>query len=354
MENEKPSADNARGAAASPPPSAIVLQLSTSHFISRALYLAAKLKIADLLKDGPRPFGEIAKATGTNGPALNRVLRLLASAGVFTEGDNGNFSLTPVGQCLRTGMLDSSHALVMLFGSERLEENWKNLEYCVRTGEPAFRLRGVTDPFSDLLRTPELEATFDAAMADVTRRVAIAVSAEYDFGTIRTLVDVGGGNGTLLTGILKANPFLHGIVYDSPATAERAKKLIEESGLADRCDAVGGDFFKEVPAGGDAYILKHVIHDWNDDRATAILRNCHRAMDPKGRLLIVEGVCPVRIDESPQSRGTASNDVNMLVSTGGRVRSEAEFRSLYDAAGFKLTRIVPTQSGFGVIEGTRI
>jgi SAM-dependent methyltransferase len=353
MANEKPSADNVRGATASPPPSAILQQLATGHFISRALYLAAKLKIADLLKDGPRPFEEIAQTTGTNGPALNRILRLLASVGVFAEGENGNFSLTPVGQCLRTGIPDSSHALVMLFGGERLEENWKNLEYCVRTGEPAFRLRGVTDPFSDLLRTPELEVTFDAAMADITRRVAIAVAAEYDFTTVRTLVDVGGGNGTLLTGILKANPSLHGIVYDSPATAARAKKMIEESGLADRCQAIGGDFFKEVPAGGDAYILKHVIHDWNDDRATEILSSCRRAMDPKGRLLIVEGVCPPRIDESPQSRGAVNIDVNMLVSTGGRVRSEAEFRSLYAAAGFKLTRIVPTQTGFSVIEGIR-
>jgi len=181
--------------------------------------------------------------------------------------------------------------------------------------------------------------------------IAVAVVAAYDFTPFRTLVDVGGGNGALLIGILSANPGLRGVVFDLPSAAERAKRRISEAKLAERCQAVGGDFFSEVPSGGDAYLLKHVIHDWNDESALTILKSCHRAMGPKGRLLIVEGIYPRRIDQSLASRGAAANDVNMLVNTGGRQRSEAEFRSLYDAAAFTLTRIVPTQARVCVIEG---
>ena len=334
------------------PPPVLLYHLATGHYISRALFLAAKLGIADLLKDGRRHHSELAKATGTNASSLNRVMRLLASAGVFTEEENGNFALTPVGECLRTGVQGSSRAMVMLFAGNRVQEAWKDLEYCVQTGEPAYRRRGITDPFTDPLRTPEDAANFDAAMADITRVTAVAVASAYDFTPFRTLVDVGGGNGALLIGILKANPALRGIVYDQPAAAERAKVQITESGLGERCQAVGGDFFKQVPEGGDAYILKHVIHDWDDDRALAILRNCRGAMDSQGKLLIVEGVYPAHIDQSLESRGAAANDVNMMViSGGGRQRSETEFRSLYEAAGFKLTRIVSTAARFSVIEG---
>ena len=175
---------------------------------------------------------------------------------------------------------------------------------------------------------------------------AVAVAASYDFSSFRTLVDVGGGNGALLIGILSANPNLSGIVFDLPHAAEKARAKIADA----RCEAIGGDFFKEVPSGTDAYIIKHVIHDWNDDRATAILRNIHRAMPPHGKLLIAEGIYPPRVDQSDIARGAAANDVNMLVCTGGRQRSEAEFRSLLTGAGFKLTRIIPTPA-LSVIEG---
>ena len=197
-------------------------------------------------------------------------------------------------------------------------------------------------------------ANFDAAIADYTRLAAGAVAAAYDFAPLRTMVDVGGGTGALLIGILKAHSHLHGIVFDQPHTADRAQQYIAESGLAERCTAVGGDFFKDVPPGADAYILKHVIHDWNDERAVTILKNCDRAIGENGKLLTVEGVYPPRIDQSLASRGAAANDVNMLVNTGGRQRSEAEFRALYDAASFKLTKIVPTQGNVSVIEGMRM
>jgi hypothetical protein len=273
--------------------------------------------------------------------------------GVFEEQQDGAFALTSLGQCLRAGVPGSARAMVLLFAGERVHESWKELEYCVRTGNPVFRKRGLDDPFVDPERSEAETANFDAAMADFTKLAAMAIAATYDFGPIRTLVDVGGGNGALMIGILQTNSHLRGIVYDQPSAAERAKKQIAEHGLAERCEAVGGDFFKAVPRGGDAYILKHVIHDWDDERAGAILRNCHAAMGAGGKLLIAEGVYPPRIDQSLDSRGAAANDVNMLVNTGGRQRSEDEFRALYDAAGFELTKIVPTPARLCVIEGRR-
>jgi len=333
------------------PPQILLYQMATAHYLSRALHLAATLGIADQLKDGPRHSRDLAKATATHAPSLNRVLRLLATAGVVAEQEDGAFALTPIGECLRTDIPGSANAMVKLFAGTRIQDNWKELEYCVQTGEPAMRKKGIVDHFSDPNRDPDDAANFDAAMADLTRMIAIAVAAAYDFTPFGTLVDVGGGNGALLVGILSANPRLRGVVFDLPSAVERAKRRISESNLGERCQAVGGDFFAEVPTGGDAYILKHVIHDWSDERALTILKNCHRAMGPNGRLLIVEGIYPRRVDQSLQSRGAAANDVNMLVNTGGRQRSEAEFRSLYAAAGFTVTRIVPTQTRVCVIEG---
>jgi hypothetical protein len=336
------------------PPQLVLYQLAAGHYLSNALHLAVKLDIAEQLAGGPRDVQQLADATATHAPSLRRVLRLLVSAGVFEERSDGTFAQTPVSECLRAGVPGSSRAMVTLFCGDRIQDAWRDLEYCVRTGNPVFRKRGLDDAFRDPARTPEDEANFDAAMADATRIAAISVAAAYDFEGVGTLVDVGGGTGALLMGILNAHPELRGVVFDQPSVAERARQQIAAQGLAGRCEAVGGSFFEEVPRGGDAYILKHVIHDWEDERAVAILRNCHRAMSDGGRLLIVEGVYPPHIDRSLESRGAAANDVNMLVNTGGRQRSEAEFRALYDAAGFKLTKIVPAQGPrLAVIEGVR-
>jgi hypothetical protein len=344
-------ADTSRQAA--DPPQRVLYHLAAGHYVSHALDLAAKLGIADLLKDGPRQVNDLAAATATHAPSLNRMLRLLASTGVFEEQEDGRFALTSLGECLRADVPGSARAMVMLSAGERLRDLWKDLEYCVRTGEPVFRKRGLANAFAWMAEDPEGAASFDAAMADFTRLAAMAVAAVYDFAPVRTLVDVGGGNGALLIGILRVRPHLQGIVFDQPAAAGRARQEIAQAGLAERCQAVGGDFFEDVPRGGDAYVLKHVIHDWDDERAIAILRNCHRAMPAAGRLLIVEGIYPSRIAQSPESWAAAANDVNMLVATGGRQRSEAEFRSLYDAAGFALERIVPTPTPLSVIEGVR-
>ena len=332
------------------PPPLLLYQMAVGHYVSRALHLAAKLGLADLLKDGPRPGGELAGATATHAPSLRRVLRLLASVGVFDEQEDGRFALTPVGQFLRADLPGSMRASVLLFSGVGIQDSWRELEYCVRTGEPAFRKASPGgDAFSSM--TPEQSAVFDEAMAATAPMFAAAVAAAYDFSAFDKVVDVGGGNGAILIGILQANPALAGIVFDQPRTAEKARARIAAAGLASRCQALGGDFFREVPAGADAYLLKHVIHDWDDEKAVAILSNCRRAMDRDGRLLVVEGTYPPRIDRSLASRAAAANDVNMLVCTGGRQRSEAEFSALYRAAGFELTKVVPTPARVAVIEG---
>jgi hypothetical protein len=238
----------------------------------------------------------------------------------------------------------------MLFAGPGIQDSWKELEYCLRTGEPAFRKDSPDGTAFDMF-DEEGTKMFDQAMATFTLQAGVAVAAAYDFSSFGTLVDVGGGNGALLKGILDANPQLRGIVFDRPQVMEGARESIAAAGLQGRCEAVAGDFFQSVPEGGDAYILKHVIHDWNDEQATAILRNCRKAMGTKSRLLIAEGLYPERIDTSVAARGAAANDVNMLVCTGGRQRSEPEFRSLYEAAGLSLTRIVPTPAGISLIEG---
>ncbi len=323
-----------------PPPLAL-FRMVTGYYVSRAIWVAATLGLADQLSAGPRDAGDLAKATDTHAPSLRRVLRLLASAGVFAEDADGRFSLTPISQCLRSGVPGSMRAAALLFGG-RTQDTWRELLHSVRTGEPGFARVFGTDPFAYMTEHPEMAALFDEAMADWTKQVAVATAAAYDFRQFRTVVDVGGGNGTLLAGILAATPGLRGIVFDLPHVAERARGRLAELGLADRSTAIGGDFFQEVPQGHDAYVLKHVIHDWNDERAVTILKACRRAMGADAKLLLIEGVYPSRIDQSPASQGAAANDVNMLVSTGGRQRSESEFRALYEAAGFTLTRLIPT------------
>jgi hypothetical protein len=336
------------------PPGLALYRISIAHYFSRALALAAKLGIADLLKDGPRHYENLAGATKTHGPALNRVMRLLASIGIFEECNNGNFALTSLGELLRTGVPGSMRSMVLLFAGAGVQDAWRELEYCVRTGEPWFRRESPqADAFTSVAANPEQAQVFDEAMATFAPMTAAAIAASYDFSAFRKLVDVGGGDGSLLIGILNAYTNLEGIVFDLPHAAEKARAKIAAAGLEARCRAIGGDFFKELPTGADAYIVKHVIHDWNDERAFVILRNVHRAMPSHGKLLIAEGVYPPRIDQSDTARGSASNDVNMLICTGGRQRSEVEFRSILSDAGFNLTRIVPAQARLSVIEAER-
>jgi hypothetical protein len=334
------------------PPPVLLYQLASAHYLSQVLYVAAELGIADLLADGPQTHDALAARTHTHAPSLRRVLRLLASAEVFAENADGRFELTPVGSFLRSGP-GSFRATARLFGGPLVWQSWGDLLTTVRTGQAALHRVFKTDSFAYFADHPEEAAVFDEAMGSFTAMISGAVAAAYDFSPMRSIVDVGGGEGALLTGILRAYPDLRGTVFDLPRLADGAKRQIAAASLAARYQFVPGDFFEAVPGGHDAYLLKHVIHDWDDQRAVAILRTCRRAMGHEAKLLIVEGVYPARIDGSPESRGAAANDVNMMVCTGGRQRSEAEFRDLYTAAGFQLTRIVPTMAMSSVIEGVK-
>jgi ubiquinone/menaquinone biosynthesis C-methylase UbiE len=334
------------------PPSMVIYQLANAHYLSQALYVAAHLGIADLLAEGPQTPEALAAKTGTHAGSLRRVLRLLASAGVFAEDADGRFELTPVGSALCSGP-GSSRAAARLIAGPMVWQCWGDLLTTVRTGEPAFPRIFKTDSFEYFAHHPEEAAVFDEAMSSFTAVISGMVAAAYDFSGMHQVIDVGGGDGRLLTGILRAYPSLQGTVFDLPRLGESARRQITGAGLADRYRFVAGDFFEAVPEGFDAYLLKHVIHDWDDARAVRLLENCRRAMSPQAKLLIIEAVYPPHIDDSAASRWAAANDVNMLVCTGGRQRAEAEFRELYATAGFRLTRIIPTQAAWCVIEGAK-
>ncbi len=351
LQDRPGAAGYARGMEPTVPPPMALYQLATAHYGSRALYVAAKLGIADHLAAGPESADALAKVTATHAPSLRRVLRLLATCGVLTEETDGRFSLTPMGAALKSGS-GSMRAAAQLFSGPMVWSTWGDILTSVRTGEPAFQRVFGTDAFGYLEKHPDEAAVFDEAMAAFTTSISAAVANAYDFSAMRSVIDVGGGEGALLVGILRANPTLRGAVFDLPRLSERAQRKISDAGLSDRYDFIGGDFFESLPSGHDAYLFKHVIHDWNDEEALRILRTCRKAASPSAKLLLIEGLYPPRVT-GPEMRGVAANDVNMLVATGGRQRSEAEFRDLYRAAGFELRRIVPTPM-VSIIEGAPI
>jgi hypothetical protein len=334
------------------PPGRLLFQLTTGHYVTNAIAAIVQLGIADAIGDEPRAVDYLAEVTQVQPAPLRRVMRFLTSFGVFAELDDGRFALSPLGDLLREDVPGSMTAIVRLFGSEMVQNYWRDFAFCLRTGEPAFKKLGPdANPFTAFADDPEAAANFDKAMATFAPQSAAAVASAYDFGGFDTVVDVGGGNGALLIGILSQYPDLRGVVFDLPDVAGRAETEIDAAGLGGRLAAEGGSFFEAVPEGRDVNLLKHVIHDWNDEDAGRILAVCRKAMPAHAKLLVVEGLYPARIDGSVDSRGATANDVNMLVATGGRQRSEDEFRHLFTDAGLELTRIVPTAASVSVIEG---
>jgi orsellinic acid C2-O-methyltransferase len=296
----------------------------------------------------------VAAATGTHPGAVRRLLRALVTVGLVEQAGDA-FGLTPLGELLRADdPLSVHHSVALTLGPEAWRA-WGELAACVRTGDTAARLLdGRDDPFADL-GGPAEQATFDRAMAEGTRRIGEAVVAAYDMAGIRHVVDVGGGYGALLVPVLTAVPAAVGTVVDLPRCAAGASRLLADAGLADRAGFVAGDLFRDpLPAGADAYVVKSVVHDWDDERALAILRRCRAAMAASSRLLVVEVVVPDRLGTSPEHRRMAAADLTMLVATGGRERTESEHRDLIVAAGFRVTRIVPTAARLSVIEARRI
>jgi hypothetical protein len=317
--------------------------------VAQALHVAATLGIADLLTDGPRSIDDLAEATGTDASALFRLLRALAGSGVFAETDNG-FSLTPLARYLRTGVPGSVRGWAMHIGQPSFWQSWGHLLDSVKTNEPAFPSLYGMSPWEYREAHPEANAIFNQAMTELAAGVVDAVLESYDFSGIGVLVDVGGGEGALLAAILGAYPALRGILFDQAHVVTDARAVFERAGVAARAEVVEGSFFDAVPAGADAYLLKSIIHDWDDTSAVRILRACCTAIAATGKLLRVERVIQPGNDPDPAKY----TDLNMLVMLGGRERTADDFGALYTQAGFHLTRIVPTLSGFSVIEGTPV
>lgn len=332
------------------PPSVMLLRLMTGMWTSQAIVLAAQLGIADLVVREPQGGEELARATGMHPSSLYRVLRALASIGVFREGEDGRFQLTPLAEPLRSDVPGSLRAFAIMLGQEWHWRAWGELPQSVQTGQSLFeRAYGVTN-FEYWAQHPEAGAIFDHAMTSRGVEQNAPVLAAYDFTGIGTMVDVGGGHGSLLAAILQAHPAMRGVLFDRLEVTAGAERYLQQAGLSGRCEVVAGDFFTSVPRGGDAYLLRSIIHDWDDERAVAILTQCHRAMPLQGRLLLVEWVVP------PGNEPSFAKllDLLMLVWTpGGKERTAAEFGTLLASAGFELRQVTPTRGSVSVIEGVR-
>lgn len=328
---------------------AALLRMMTGYWVSKALNVTAELGVADLLRDGPRTSDELAGACGADPPTLYRLLRALASVGVFSEAPERLFALTPLAELLRSDRPGSMRALARMYGSEQYHA-WDDLLGSVRTGAPAFDRVFGANYFDYLAGNPEASTVFNEAMTGWTTQVADAVVAAYDFTGAGAVVDVGGGHGLLLATILRAHPETKGVLFDVPQVVAGSRPLLESHGVAHQCETLGGDFFASVPGGGDVYVLAQILHDWDDDKSRLILSNCHRAMGASGKLLVVEQVLP------PGNEPFLGKwlDLHMLVLLTGRERTEAEYRELLGAAGFDLARVVPTRSGASVIEAVRV
>ena len=324
----------------SPPSMQLMRLLWPGAMAVQAIHVAARLGLADLVARGPKTVMELAEATRTHGPSLGRLLRALTNLGIFVEDPDGRYSQTALSEALRTDHPQSMRPLAMMLGAGFVWKPSGELDVTIRTGQPAFEHVYGAQFFTHLAEHPDDAAVFNAAMSSLPAYITAIVDA-YDFSKFERLVDIGGGHGALLVGILTANPRLRGVLYDLPGVVAGASV---PPTVADRLEIVAGDFFEVAPAGADAYVLKGIIHDWNDASGVAILKNCRRAIRPEGRLFILDNVLTPSSDPA-----SALMDVLMMVLTGGRERTESEFRSLLREAGFSLENIIPT-AGASILE----
>jgi len=330
-------------------PSAQLMQMIFGFTLSRSIAIAAQFKVADQLKDGPKSADEIAVAVGAHPRSLYRLLRALAGAGVFSEGDDGRFSLTQLSELLRSDAPASLRGFAELMADDVTFDTWAQLPYSIETGQPAFPYKNGILWFDWLEQNPVVGTRFHNAMTSLSAGAVAAVIDSYDFSGIKKLVDVGGGHGLLLASVLSKYPSMKGILFDDPKVVMGAKEVLAAHGVEDRCETVGGNFFETAPGGGDAYILKHIIHDLSDDECVKILGHCHREMTSGGKVLIVEMVVP-----EPNLGGISKwLDLHMLLFLTGRERTGPEYRDLLSRAGFEMTRIVPTNSPYSVVEGVK-
>jgi hypothetical protein len=332
------------------PPLLQMSQFLLGLMTPQAIHVAAKLGIADLISNRPQTADELARATSSHAPALSRLLKFLASVGIFSEDAEGKYHQTPLSDTLRTDHPQSLGGSFIAFGSEFIWRAFGDLFAAVSTGQPSFNHVFGVSFFEYLALHPEDAASFNAAMTSISSVELPAIVAAYDFSGFERIVDVGGGEGALLHGILLANPKLRGVLFDLPSVVAGAVSLRSGS-ISRRCEILGGDFFQSVPEGADGYLMRVVIHDWADDDALKILRNCRHAIRHGGKLVLVESVLKPPNQPDPGR----FNDLTMLVvAPGGRERTEAEFRKLLEAAGFSLKRVIPATGLTSIIESEPI
>ena len=330
------------------PPREVLNRLISGFWTTQAIYVAVRLRIPDLLADGARTAESLATESESHPRSLYRLLRALSSTGVFREDEQRRFELTPLSECLRRDVPGSLAELALMRGDWQYQA-WGKLLHSVQTGEAAFEHEFGEPIFDHLSHSPEHAAIFDQAMVGVHGRETDAMLAAYDFSTIGLLTDIGGGNGSVLAAVLRRHVGVRGLLFDREDVVARAHTNLSNAGIADRCQFVAGDFFAAIPAGADAYLLRHVLHDWDDAQSATILRQCHSAMSNCGRLLIAEYVLP----DGPEPFHGKWFDLAMMVVTGGQERTEAEYRALLDTAGFVCERIVPTDSELSLIEARK-
>ncbi|MGH9516559.1 MAG: methyltransferase [Terriglobales bacterium] len=335
-----------------PDPSQQLLQMATAYVPSAALWVTAELKIADLIGSGSKPVAELARQTKTNEDALFRTLRLLAMTGIFTETEPRHFALTPPAELLRSDHPRSMRDTVVWLDDPFHFNIAAQLLHSVRTGEPTIEHVTGKSAF-EYFPTDAVEfERFHLAMTNLSAMAVGAALEAYDFSPYKTIVDIGGGHGFAICSILKKYPQMQGVLFDLKDIVPGAEKRVRDFGLESRCRTEHGDFFKAVPEGGDVYFMKHILHDWTDEQATTILRNCRRAIEAnpeskqRAKIVLLEFVVPPGNEPHPSK----VIDIEMLFFPGGRERMEQEWRELFAAAGFRLTRIVPTKSPFSVIE----
>jgi hypothetical protein len=323
-----------------------MVSLINGFQITQAIHVASALRIADHLKDGPRSSAELATLTSSNAGTLYRLLRALAAVGVFRESDGRMFALTPMADCLRSDSSTPIGAWAEYVGSDYVWRAWGNLQHSVKTGENAFQNLHGKDIWTYRAERPDLGAVFDRSMTEMSRGSAEAVISAYDFSPFRHVVDVGGGRGMMLAALLRAHPQMRGTLFDQPGVVSAAQSVLGAQGVLERCEIVGGSFFERIPDGADAYVMRVVIHDWEDAEAIDILKTCRRAMPQSAKLIVLD-----RVIAPPNEVPAAKfSDLQMLVAPGGRERTRDEFSDLFEKAGFELTRTVPA-GNMNVIEG---
>ncbi|MGO4670930.1 methyltransferase [Bosea sp. 2RAB26] len=335
-------------AAQEPPPHVTLIQMATAAWVSRLVYAAARLDLADHLATGLRSAEDLAGPLRLHAPSLHRFMRCLASLGLLAEQAGQRFALTALGEALKTGAPGSARATILTAGSPWFAGAFDDIAYSLQTGRTAFEKAQGVPVFDYLGQHPDEASLFSETMVGFHGREPPAVAEAYDFSAFGTVVDVGGATGNLIAAILARHEGPRGILFDRPHVVADAPALLAERGVQARVAIEPGDFFETVPAGGDAYVLSHVIHDWSEQQCLTILRHVRKAMQPDGRLLLVEMVLPA--GDTPHPGKVL--DMVMLVLPGGQERTEEEYRQLLAKAGFRLTRVIPTSSDVSIVEAT--